>query len=72
MRIMIPLPIMKTDSLKTAWAQLPEEAKPETREVIKDMISAGTCDFDRTRFNIFGFRHPPTSTKSTTQCTWVS
>ena len=46
MRIMIPLPIIKTDSLKTAWAQLPEEAKPETREVIKDMISASTCDFD--------------------------
>src|SRR5262249_42613067 len=35
MRIMIPLPIIKTDSLKTAWAQLPEEAKPETREVTK-------------------------------------
>jgi hypothetical protein len=29
---MIPLPIIETDSLKTAWAQLPEEAKPETRE----------------------------------------
>jgi len=54
MRIMIPLPIIKTDSLKTAWAQLPEEAKPETPELNKDMISAGTCDFDRTRFNIFG------------------
>ena len=35
MRIMIPLPIIKTDSLKTGWAQLPEKAKPETREVIK-------------------------------------
>ena len=46
MRIMIPLPIIKTDSLKTAWAQLPEEAKLETREVIEDMISASTCDFD--------------------------
>jgi hypothetical protein len=35
MRIMIPLPIIKTDSLKTAWAQRPEEGKPETREVIE-------------------------------------
>ena len=51
---MIPLPIIKTGSLKTAWAQLPEEAKPETRRGNKDMIFAGTCDFDRTRFNIFG------------------
>jgi len=65
---MIPLPIIKTGSLKTAWAQLPEEAKPETRRGNKDMIFAGTCDFDRTRFNIFGFHHPPTSTKPTTQC----